>query len=293
MSRSEFWSDYQPGLRGSPYEPGTREFFDDVTARRYSLEPHVPEVVCFDRWSGRAVLEAGCGIGTDGVQFARAGAQYAGLDFSPTAVRLARRRFQLEQLRGCFVRGSITSIPTKDASFDLVFSHGVIHHIPDTEGAIREYHRVLRPGGTVLVMVYNRRSLNYYLTILLLRRLLVGALLIPGATRSVARLTGEPESTLVAHRELLRTHGLRYVRDEQLFLSHNTDGPGNPLSKVFSRQELQALFGRWFTIIDTEVRYLNVRLYPGGNRLAKSVLGRRLERRWGWHLYLEGRKEDR
>jgi SAM-dependent methyltransferase len=287
--RRDFWSGYQPGFRVAQSPVGTEEFFAEVTAKRYALEPHIPEVVEFERWRGCAVLEAGCGIGTDGARFAAAGADYTGLDFSPSAFALAQRRFELERLPGRFVAGSVTALPFEDDTFDLVFSHGVIHHLPDTEAAVQEFHRVVKPGGTVVVMLYHRHSLNYHVTIMLLRRAAIALLLVPKAPPVVARLTGEREEVLSGHRRLLSTHGLRYLRDRELFLSHNTDGPGNPLSKVYSRAEAQRLFAP-FESTATEVRYLNLRLYPGGSRLSATRAARMLERRVGWHLYVRGQK---
>ncbi len=287
---TEFWTNYQPGFRFARAPVGTSEFFDEVTAQRYALEPHIPGVVEFDQWSGRSVLEAGCGIGTDGVRFAAAGAAYTGLDRSPTALNLARRRFALDGLGGEFVAGSVTHLPFPDQTFDLVFSHGVIHHVADTGAALREFSRVLAPGGTALVMLYHRRSFNYQVTIMGVRRALVALLLVPGAPRLVARLTGEPEDVVAGHRVLLAEHGLRYISDRQLFLNHNTDGPGNPLSKVYSCEEAGSLFAPFFAEVECEVRYLHLRLYPGGARLAATRLGRRLERRIGWHLYVWGRR---
>lgn len=284
-----FWSGSQPGFRFTQARPGTPEFFRDVTAHRYTLEPHIPEIVRFEDWAGHEVLEVGCGTATDGERFARAGASYTGVDQSESALDLARRRFDFADLRGTFVSCSATALPFPAATFDLVYSHGVVHHIPDTERAIAEMHRVLRPGGTALVMVYHRTSVNYLFTILIVRRLLACSLLLPAFPRLVARLTGEAAELLEAHRALLRTHGLRYLTDCQLFLSNNTDGPGNPLSKVYSRVEARSLFAD-FARVETHTRYLNLRIYPGGVALARSALGRRLEKRLGWHLYIRARK---
>jgi SAM-dependent methyltransferase len=286
-----FWDENQPGFRFTTEPVGSSEFFSAVEQHRYVAEPHIPEVVQFDRWAGRDVLEVGCGIGTDGVRFARAGARYAGVDASADAVALAQRRFALESLTAEVGVASATKLPYPDASFDLVYSHGVIHHIPETESAIAEFYRVLRPGGTALVMLYHRGSFNYRVSIMLLRRLLVSLLLAPGATRAIAALTHEEPAVLEGHRTLLRRHGLRYLTDGALFLSNNTDGPGNPLSKVFSRGEAKQLF-RAFTDLRLSVRFLNLRIYPGGRSFERTKLGRRLERRFGWHLYVEGRKPD-
>ncbi len=293
LTKQEFWSDYQPGFRFARSPAGTKEFFEEVTAYRENLEPHIPEIVGFDPWQGKRVLEAGCGIGTDGARFAAAGADYTGLDFSATALQLARRRFDLERLSGRFLAGSVTKLPFREGSFDLVFSHGVIHHVDDTKGALQEFSRVLRPGGTAVVMVYHRRSFNYYLSIMTLRRALVAALLLPGAPRLVSKLTGEPEEVIRGHKALLSEHGLRYIQDRQLFLNHNTDGPGNPLAKVYSRRAFEQMATPNFAVVRTQVRYLNIRLYPGGAWFSKTRAARRLERKIGWHLYLVARKGTR
>lgn len=143
----------------------------------------------------------------------------------------------------------------------------------------------MRPSGTALVRVYHRRSLNYAFTIMTRRRLLASLLLMPGAPRVVARITGEQSEVLNGQRRLLQVHGFRYIRDRSLFLSNNTDGPGNPLSCAYSPRELVRLFSR-FSSVATEVRFLNLRLYPGGDRLARTKIAHILERWIGWHLYI-------
>ena len=288
MDTEAFWSANQPGFRFTSHVPGTREFYAAVELHRYELEPHIPSVVRFEAWQNRDVVEVGCGIATDGIQFARAGARYVGVDQSATALALARNRFELEGLSPAFFQSQATSLPLPDSSMDLLFAR-LIHHLDDTEAAVREFHRVLRPGGVALVMVYHRNSFNYWVSIMALRRLLASLLLLPGVSAAAARLTNERPNVLDGHRHLLRSHGMRYVTDRQLFLANNTDGPGNPLSKVYSRRDIEALF-RDFWPRAVRCRYLNLRLYPGGARLARSRLALALERRVGWHLYVEARK---
>jgi SAM-dependent methyltransferase len=289
VQASDFWSRSQPGFRFSGDEPGTPRFFAEVERHRYALEPHIPEVARFERWADREVLEVGCGIGTDGARFAAAGATYTGVDQSETALDLAQRRFEYGGLGGTFRSGSATSLPFDDDSFDLVYSHGVIHHIEDTQAAVREFHRVLRAGGTALVMVYHRDSFNYRVNIMVIRRMLAAMLLLPGAPSGIARLTGESRQVLDGHRELLREHGLSYLTDRERFLSNNTDGPGNPLSKVYSRSEIRTLFSD-FEAVATATRYLNLRVIPGGRGLSRLPIAKRLERRYGWHLYVQAVK---
>jgi SAM-dependent methyltransferase len=289
LTSEPFWSEHQPGFRFSKNEPGTAAFFADVEHHRYRLESHIQEIVQFSTWRNRDVLEVGCGIATDGVNFARAGARYTGVDQSASALALARRRFGLEQLDADFVESQACPLPFADSSFDLVFSHGVLHHLQTPEDAVKDFHRVLRPGGTALAMVYNRNSLNYWFTIMLARRLLVAALLIPGVPKLVADIAGEEPWVLMAHRRLLQRHGLRYLWDKALFLSNNTDGPGNPLSRVYSRRHGAQLF-RIFDEVLTDARFLNLRTYPGGQKFAPTRVARLLERRLGWHLYVRALK---
>jgi ubiquinone/menaquinone biosynthesis C-methylase UbiE len=283
-----FWSDQPPGLKwlpGAARAPVTRERYQAVRETRYRLEPHLEELAGFGSAAGRVVVEVGCGIGTDGTRFLQGGARYVGLDASDTAVKTARQTFDLLGLGGEVVAADALALPLRDGAADVVYSNGVLHHVRDTEAAVAEIHRVLRPGGRCVVMLYHRASLNYRLNILVLRRLGALVLLVPGAVRVIGRLTGEPPATLEGHRQLLRHHGLRYLTDRQLFLSNNTDGPGNPLSKVYSAAEARRLFGR-FRTVETQVRYLNLRSTPALDRLLGARLKERLARRWGWHLYV-------
>lgn len=289
VARHDFWTGYQPGFRFTDEPIGTPGFFAAVEQHRYALEPAILEKARFTAWRDRDVLEVGCGIATDGINFARHGARYTGVDFSDSAVELARHRFAAEGVDGQIVQAPITDLPAADESQDLVYSNGVIHHLPETQRVVDEMYRVLRPGGRAVVMVYHRDSLNYHVNIMLIRRALTLALCVPGFAAVTQRVTGEQTAVIDGHRELMRQHGLRYLTDRQLFLNNNTDGPGNPLSQVLTRAGAWRLFSR-FATVDTDVRFLNLRLYPAGDRIARTQIAQRLERRYGWHLWIEAAK---
>jgi ubiquinone/menaquinone biosynthesis C-methylase UbiE len=237
---------------------------------------------------GLRVLEIGCGLGTDGAQFAKAGADYTGVDLTEAAVDLARKRFELFDLSGKFQTADAENLDFADESFDVVYSHGVLHHTPETEKAIKEIHRVLRPGGRAMVMLYHRGSYNYRINISVLRR--AGAQLLkwePGI-KLVHRITGEPIDSLRDHARLLRTEKESYLRPQE-FLNRNTDGAGNPLARVYSRQEARELF-KDFSEVILKTYYLNKRWLPlVGNLLSRS-LESRLASRWGWHLWIYAKK---
>ena len=97
-----FWQANPCGVKFADAPPGTRRFYELVEAHRYTKEWHIPGAAEFDKTRGLKVLEIGCGLGTDGAQFAEAGADYTGVDLTEAAVELARKRFELFKLIGRF-----------------------------------------------------------------------------------------------------------------------------------------------------------------------------------------------
>lgn len=284
----EFWQAHPCGTKFADAPPGSRRFYELVEQHRYTKEWHIPLAADFAGTKGLKVLELGCGIGTDGIQFARAGADYTGVDLTDAAVELAQKNFELQGLAGTFRTADAENLDFANDSFDLVYSHGVLHHTPDTDHAISEIHRVLRPGGRAVVMLYHRDSYNYRVNISLLRR--AGAHLLrwePGI-KMVHRLTGEPIESLRQHASQLKQDQNGYLQSEE-FLSQNTDGAGNPLTRVYSRREAKNLF-RDFSEVELRTYFLNKRWVPLiGNVLPRSM-ETRLAARWGWHLWIYARK---
>lgn len=117
-----------------------------------------------DRLSGARVLEIGCGMGFHSELLARSGARLSSIDLSPTSVEATRARFQLKALEGDIRQGDAEQLPFDAASFDFVWSWGVIHHSASTSRALREIRRVLKPQGRAGIMVYSLDGLPAYLT---------------------------------------------------------------------------------------------------------------------------------
>ncbi len=129
-------------------------YFSRLEQDRYSQEPHILGFARFEASRGLDVLEVGVGAGTDFVQWARCGARARGIDFTQSAVRLTRERLELESLPGDVQVADAEELPFDDASFDIVYAYGVIHHTPNTRKAVAEIYRVLRPGGRARIMIY-------------------------------------------------------------------------------------------------------------------------------------------
>lgn len=160
----KYWNDRPCNLRHSTARVGSMTYFEQVEARKYMVEPHIPGFAQFERWKGKQVLEIGCGLGTDTVNFARAGANVTAVDLSRTSLQLAEKRVRLEGLqdRVWFQEGNAEDLSylssIRPGSFDLVYSFGVIHHTPHPDRAFRTVYDYLKPGGEFRVMVYNRHS---------------------------------------------------------------------------------------------------------------------------------------
>ena len=283
-----FWQANPCGTKFTDAEMGTREFYERVEEHRYLKEWHIPAAADFGSAGGLRVLEIGCGLGTDGAQFAKAGADYTGVDLTEAAVDLARRRFELFSLPGKFRTADAENLDFADESFDLVYSHGVLHHTPDTARSVREVHRVLRRGGRAVVMLYHRDSYNYRINIGVLRRAGAHLLKSEAGLRVVHRLTGEPVDSLREHARNLKADAASYLAPGE-FLSQNTDGAGNPLARVYSKKEALELF-KDFAEVRLATHFLNKRWLPILGNIMPRSLEARLAARWGWHLWIYATK---
>ena len=156
----DYWNNQPCNVRHSKNAPGSLEFFQDVSSRRYRVEPHIPEFAGFYLWQGKQVLEIGPGIGSDAAEFARNGADYYGIDYSDESVKLAQQRFKVEELEGTFVCGDSSDVESYNTlpKMDLVYSYGVIHHFPAIDRIIDNVYNILKPGGEFRFMVYAKNS---------------------------------------------------------------------------------------------------------------------------------------
>jgi 2-polyprenyl-3-methyl-5-hydroxy-6-metoxy-1,4-benzoquinol methylase len=164
---AEYWNKRPCNIRHSPKKVGTREYFDEVEARKYFIEPHIPKFAEFAKWKNKRVLEIGCGIGTDTINFARSGAQVTAVDISLKSLEIAQLRatiFNLEN-RINFLHSNAEEISNTliCQPFDLIYSFGVLHHTENIQKAISEIKKYMEPTSELRVMLYAKNSWKQFL----------------------------------------------------------------------------------------------------------------------------------
>jgi SAM-dependent methyltransferase len=224
---ADFWNAHPCGESqveslGADFEA----FFRRYDAYRYRHEAHILRRLDAIDFKDKRVLEIGLGQGADSEQMIRRGAIWSGLDSSPESVKRVSARLRIRELPfQQLEHGSVLSVPFPDNSFDIVFSHGALHHVPKVLLAQEEIARVLKPGGRLIAMLYARRSLNYLFAIAIVRRLAITILYF-------ARVRGS--GLIGGHLSNARRMGLRRYLMMSNFIHANTDGPLNPYSKVYT-----------------------------------------------------------
>jgi SAM-dependent methyltransferase len=260
-----FWNANPVGAEFVDAEPGTAEFFAHFDAMREAedCEPYSFSNLIhgFDQFRGKRVLDVGCGNGYVLSRYARQGAIVSGVDLTAKAIELSRKRFALERLEAELIQIDGVNLPFPDAHFDIVCSMGVLHHISDPRPTVSEIARVLKPGGTLIAMLYYRYS---YKAVVLTR--------------------------------LKRIFDPRYRGMSQQQAINRNDGAGCPLAELYSRQQAQQLFVA-FEQREMRLNQLSWKqlfLVPGLHQLAGRVFGSPndtwLARHFGWNLYINARK---
>ncbi len=249
-------------------EPGSKEFFDELDRVKHEdVEAFTAQYWQFDQFRGRKILDVGCGPGWIAVQYAKGGADVCAIDLTLRAVELTKAFLRLRGLNATVSEGNAERLQFADNSFDLVVSSGALHHTPDTPRAIRECHRVLKPGG--------RAKLTFYYKGILQSRLVFPL------TRAVMRLSKikHPGADLA-----------KEAKDAEDFI-RQYDGALNPVGightiKVWTR----LLRDAGFIVERHEIHFFPRRFIPLGRIIPCSV-HQLLDRTLGTMVYFDLRKD--
>tara|TARA_R110000822_G_scaffold229312_1_gene361587 strand:- start:626 stop:1378 length:753 start_codon:yes stop_codon:yes gene_type:complete len=162
-----FWNKQPCNIKHSSKKFLSLDYFEEVSRKRYTVEPHIKNFVKFKNYKKKSVLEIGCGIGSDAVEFIKAGADYTGIDLSKESIKITRERFKKYNLQGTLILGNCEEFDLS-RKFDLIYSFGVLHHTPSIERAIDSIHRHAHSSTRIKIMLYAKHS---YKNIMILENL--------------------------------------------------------------------------------------------------------------------------
>lgn len=160
-----YWNNRPCNIKYSKKDINTKEYFDEVETKKYFVEPFIPAFANFEKWKGKKVLELGCGIGTDSINFARAGANLTVVDLSEKSLEICKKRFEIFELKARFLNINIEDIEKflkNEDKFDLIYSFGVIHHTINPKNVINGIYNLLKDDGEFRFMVYSKISYKLF-----------------------------------------------------------------------------------------------------------------------------------
>jgi SAM-dependent methyltransferase len=161
----KFWNDRPCNVRHSSKEVGTLEYFNEVSNKKFFVEPHILDFTDFPFWDRKKVLEIGCGLATTGIEFSKSGADYTGVELSEDSLSLAKQRFEVSSRTARFYSGNAEELssflPTE--TYDLIYSFGVIHHSPHPEKIISEIKKYMNGDSILKIMLYAKDSWKNYM----------------------------------------------------------------------------------------------------------------------------------
>jgi SAM-dependent methyltransferase len=203
----DFWNRNPCGSAHIASPLGTPEYFLECDAYFRRVYPYLDDFLDLESLRGGKVLEIGLGSGYTFLRISQVAGRCIGLDLSEETLRLNLRRKEISGSNAALIHASATDLPLADGSLDAVVTIGCLHHIPDIEQAVAEIRRVLKPGGVLKGMVYNRNSWRAMVYIPLARML----------------------------------HPKFRGRTRQECINEMYDGSGNPHGMVYSRKEMAGI----------------------------------------------------
>lgn len=175
----------------------------------------------FDTVKGKVTLDIGCGSGWVVKQSARHGAFSIGVDFTEKAAISTYFALKTYGLTGLAIQADAQHLPIKTGSIDRVYSMGVLHHIPNTELGISEAYRIVKPGGTAMISLYER--LFFF-----------NPFLFPFAQLVLKRLLKAPKVR----------DGIQHTTTYDEFY-RLMDGPTNPIGRWYTYDQLVKMFSQF------------------------------------------------
>tara|TARA_B100000131_G_C18049147_1_gene585681 strand:+ start:227 stop:1039 length:813 start_codon:yes stop_codon:yes gene_type:complete len=155
-----YWNKRPCNINHSKKEFCSLEYFEEVRNKKYFVEPHILDFAEHHLYKDKNILEIGCGIGTDSIEFAKNGANLDVIDISKESLDICKKRFEVYGLKANFYRGNAENLSEiiPDKKYDLIYAFGSIHHSPNPEKIVQHVYNFLKPNGEFKIMVYYKYS---------------------------------------------------------------------------------------------------------------------------------------
>jgi ubiquinone/menaquinone biosynthesis C-methylase UbiE len=162
----KYWDRRPCNINHSKKKFLSKEYFDEIRRKRYFIEKHIKKFVEFHKYNNKKVLEVGCGIGTDGVEFIKNGANYTGIEISSSSLRIFKKRcelFKLNEEKYNLVCMNAENLSKLKQKYDLIYSFGVIHHSPNMKKIFDEIYKISKKKTEIKIMLYAKNSYKNFM----------------------------------------------------------------------------------------------------------------------------------
>jgi len=242
----EFWDSNLCGKQFVEAKFPSKEFFELYRNFRYKKTHHLDAYVNWKEAASKDVLEIGLGIGADATRWASHARSYTGVDLTAEAVSATKIHFQHLGLSGDIRQGNAEALDLDAGQFDIVYSHGVLHHTVNIANTFKEIYRVLKPGGQFIVMLYAKGSFNYWIRIQVYFRVRLFLEILKN------RMGGRSKNIWSEHMQNFEKEGWAYLSWKN-FPHRCTDGPGCKIANIYWQSEMKEMLEKeGFTIKRTK-----------------------------------------
>ena len=250
-----FWNNNLCGKQFVEAKFPSKEFFKYYREFRYKKTHHLDTYINWKSAVNKNVLEIGLGIGADGTRWAEFAKSYSGVDLTAEAVYATKLHFEHVGLKGSILQGNAESLDLPDNHFDIVYSHGVLHHTTNTQQTFNEAYRVLKSNGEFIVMLYAKGSFNYWIRIQFYFRLRLLFEILKN------KLGVSSKGNWALHYKNFKNDGWNYLSWKN-FPHHCTDGPDCYIANIYYQSQIREMLEKsGFTVTQFKKAHFPI----GGN----------------------------
>ena len=164
----KYWNKQPCNIKHSKKKYLSKEFFNEITKKRFFVEPHIKDFAQFSKWKNKKVLEIGFGIGTDAIEFLKSGANYYGIELSDKSLDITYKRINLFNFaeKSKLINDEAENLNkyfNTKSNLDLIYSFGVLHHASSLKKCIKIIYRIMSKKTICKIMLYAKNSYKYFL----------------------------------------------------------------------------------------------------------------------------------